>query len=148
VHVGWDQYLYIGSDQPCDAAVARTREFSLFAEPITASLYAADLEEPEVAQAADEEFWERVRAELAARQTLLLEETYVRNATRHHVFPADAGIPGQRTDPDGSEFVQPTHVPRPHDARLRARLTAAVTEPEPGREGMSPRTRRCPDHPG
>ncbi|WRZ87974.1 hypothetical protein OHB54_02180 [Streptomyces sp. NBC_01007] len=61
---------------------------------------------------------------------------------------ADAGIPGQRTDPDSSEFVQPTHVPGPHDARLHARLTVAVTEPEPGREGMSPRTRRCPDHPG
>ena len=23
VHVGWDQYLYVGSDQPCEAAVAR-----------------------------------------------------------------------------------------------------------------------------
>lgn len=84
VHVGWDQYLYVGSDQPCEAAVARTRELGLFAEPITASPYAADLEEPEVTQAADEEFWEQVRAELAAPQTLLLEETYLRNATRWH----------------------------------------------------------------
>ena len=84
VHVGWDQYLYVGSDQPCEAAVARTRALGLFAEPITASPYAADLEEPEVTQAADEEFWEQVRAELAAPQTLLLEETYLRNATRWH----------------------------------------------------------------
>ncbi|MFE2231716.1 RNA-binding protein [Streptomyces sp. NPDC059442] len=84
VHVGWDQYLYVGSDQPCEAAVARTRELGLFAEPITASPYAADLEEPEVTQAADEEFWDRVRAELASPRMLLLEETYLRNATRWH----------------------------------------------------------------
>ncbi|MFE4774874.1 RNA-binding protein [Streptomyces sp. NPDC056713] len=84
VHVGWDQYVYVGSDQPCEAAVARTRELGLFAEPITASPYAADLEEPEVTQAADEDFWERVRAELSSPQTLLLEETYVRNAARWH----------------------------------------------------------------
>lgn len=84
MHVGSDQYLYVGSDRPCEAAVARTRELGLFAEPITASPYAADLEEPDVTQAADEEFWERVRAELASPQTLLLEETYLRNATRWH----------------------------------------------------------------
>ncbi|MFD0514706.1 hypothetical protein [Streptomyces aureus] len=56
VHVGWDQYVYVGSDQPCEAAVVRTRELGLFAEPITASPYAADREEPEVTQAADEDF--------------------------------------------------------------------------------------------
>ncbi|WP_409235500.1 RNA-binding protein [Streptomyces sp. PA5.6] len=84
VHVGWDQYVYVGSDRPCAAAVARTGELGLFAEPITASPYAADLEEREVTQAADEDFWERVRAELAAPKTFLLEETYLRNATRWH----------------------------------------------------------------
>ncbi|MFF1593031.1 RNA-binding protein [Streptomyces sp. NPDC058286] len=84
IHVGWDQSLYVSSDRPCDAAVAQTRELGLFAQPITASPYAADLEEPEVTEAADEDFWERVRAELASPQTLLLEETYVRNATRWH----------------------------------------------------------------
>ncbi|MFB6550762.1 hypothetical protein [Streptomyces sp. NPDC056405] len=35
-------------------------------------------------QAADEEFWERVRAELTAPQMLLLEETDLRNAIRWH----------------------------------------------------------------
>ncbi|MBT2370344.1 RNA-binding protein [Streptomyces sp. ISL-10] len=84
VHVGWDQYVYVGSDRPCEVAVARTRKLGLFVQPITASPYAADLEEPEVTQAADEDFWERVRAELGTPQTLLLEETYVRNATRWH----------------------------------------------------------------
>ncbi|MGJ3559103.1 hypothetical protein ACR6C2_09875 [Streptomyces sp. INA 01156] len=33
---------------------------------------------------ADEDFWTRVRPLLASRQTLLLEETYVRNAARRH----------------------------------------------------------------
>ncbi|MFJ6729016.1 RNA-binding protein [Streptomyces sp. NPDC091281] len=84
VHVGWDQYVYVGSDRPCEAAVARTRHLGLFAEPVTVSPYAAHLDEREVTQAADEDFWERVRAELCAPRTLLLEESPVRNATRWH----------------------------------------------------------------
>ncbi|MFC9293740.1 hypothetical protein ACFTWH_06755 [Streptomyces sp. NPDC057011] len=52
VHVGWDQYVYVGSDRPCADAVARTRELGLFPEPLTASPYAAELDEPEVTQAA------------------------------------------------------------------------------------------------
>ncbi|MGW1951013.1 RNA-binding protein, partial [Streptomyces sp. NPDC001940] len=58
------------------------------AQPITASPYAADLEEPDVTEAADEDFWERVRVELASPKTLLLEETYLRNATRWHRLTA------------------------------------------------------------
>lgn len=41
VHVGWDQYVYVGSDQPCADAVARTRELGLFPQPLTASPCAA-----------------------------------------------------------------------------------------------------------
>ncbi|MGW1816769.1 hypothetical protein ACWCQM_24750 [Streptomyces sp. NPDC002125] len=89
VHVGWDQYVYVGSARPCEGAVARTHEIGLFAEPITASPYAADQEEPEVTEAADEDFWEHVRAALAASQALLLEETYVRNASRWHHLTED-----------------------------------------------------------
>ncbi|GAA2286055.1 hypothetical protein GCM10010415_65470 [Streptomyces atrovirens] len=81
VHVGRDQYVYVGSDQPCTDAVARTRELGLFAEPLAASPYAA---EPEVTEAADEGFWRSVRTELAARQGLLLEETPIVNVTRWH----------------------------------------------------------------
>ncbi|MFD5883102.1 RNA-binding protein [Streptomyces yangpuensis] len=86
VHVGWDQYVYVGSDRPCADAVARTRELGLFAEPMEVSPYAA---EPEVAEAADEGFWASVRAELAARQGLLLEETHVVNVTRWHRLTAE-----------------------------------------------------------
>ncbi|MER6445345.1 RNA-binding protein [Streptomyces venezuelae] len=85
VHVGYDQYVYVGSNLPCEAAVARTRELGLFPEPMTGSPYAADLDETEVTESADENFWARVRTELAARGTaLLLQETFVRNANRWH----------------------------------------------------------------
>ncbi|MFF8712700.1 RNA-binding protein [Streptomyces sp. NPDC015184] len=86
VHVGWDQYVYVGSDRPCADAVARTRELGLFAEPLSASPYAA---EPEVTEAADEDFWATVRTELAARQALLLEETPILNATHWHRLTAE-----------------------------------------------------------
>ncbi|WP_254076260.1 hypothetical protein [Streptomyces sp. P3] len=84
VHVGWDQYVYVGSDQPCADAVARTRELGLFPEPLTASPYAAEADEAEVTEPADEHFWARVNAALASRHALLLEEGYVRNASRWH----------------------------------------------------------------
>ncbi|MFJ4776331.1 RNA-binding protein [Streptomyces sp. NPDC088762] len=89
VHVGWDQYVYVGSDRPCADAVARTKELGLFPEPMTTSPYAAELDEPDVTEAADEGFWACVRTELASRQTLLLEEAYVRNAARWHRLTAD-----------------------------------------------------------
>ncbi|MEU2509734.1 RNA-binding protein [Streptomyces sp. NPDC007863] len=84
VHVGWDQYVYVGSDRPCAEAVARTRELGLFPEAMTASPYAAQFDEPGVTEAADENFWERVRTTLDSRHTALLEEAYVRNAARWH----------------------------------------------------------------
>ncbi|MFK0016172.1 RNA-binding protein [Streptomyces sp. NPDC091027] len=84
VHVGYDQYVYVGSDRPCADAVDRTRELGLFPEVIPASPYARQLEEPEVTEAADENFWERVRTTLDSRQAVLLEESYVRNAARWH----------------------------------------------------------------
>ncbi|UFR00117.1 RNA-binding protein [Streptomyces sp. Go40/10] len=88
VHVGWDQYVYVGSDRLCADAVARTRELGLFPEPLTASPYAAEVNGSEVTEAADEDFWVRVRTALAARQTVLLEEVHVRNAPRWHRLTA------------------------------------------------------------
>ncbi|MGM9333277.1 RNA-binding protein [Streptomyces murinus] len=84
VHVGWDQYVYVGSDRPCPDALTRTRELGLFAEPLTASPYAAEFDETEGTETADEDFWTRVRTTLRSRQSTLLEEAYVRNATRWH----------------------------------------------------------------
>lgn len=84
VHVGWDQYVYVGSDRPCADAVARTRELGLFPEPLTASPYAAEVDEAEVTEPADEHFWIRVHTALASQHALLLEESYVRGAARWH----------------------------------------------------------------
>ncbi|WP_158781270.1 sel1 repeat family protein [Streptomyces sp. NRRL S-237] len=43
------------------------------------------------------------------------------------VHPA---IPGYPAGQDGADFALPSYVPRPHDHRLHARLTAAVTDCE------------------
>ena len=37
VHVGWDQYLWVASTVPCQAALARAREAGLFPERVDAS---------------------------------------------------------------------------------------------------------------
>jgi small subunit ribosomal protein S1 len=97
VHVGWDRYVYVGGDRPCADAVARTQKLGLFPEPLPASPYAAESDEPEVTEAANENFWTRVRATLASRQTALLEETYVRNATRWYRITAE-NLDAVRTD--------------------------------------------------
>ncbi|UQW99297.1 RNA-binding protein [Streptomyces sp. RerS4] len=89
VHVGWDQYVYVGTDRPCADAVTRTRELGLFPEPVAASPYAVEHDEPEVTETADEDFWARLLTTLASRQTVLLEEGYVRNAARWHRLTPD-----------------------------------------------------------
>ncbi|WP_240982158.1 hypothetical protein [Streptomyces sp. S3(2020)] len=37
VHVGWDQYLCVSSNLPCEEALAHTRELGLFPEPLDGS---------------------------------------------------------------------------------------------------------------
>jgi hypothetical protein len=84
VHVGWDQYVCVGSDRPCADAVARTRELGLFPERLAASPYMPQADEAEVTEPADDRFWIRVHTALASRHAVLLEESYVRNAARWH----------------------------------------------------------------
>jgi hypothetical protein len=84
VHVGWDQYVYVGSDRPCPDAVARTWDLGLFPESVPTSPYAVELEDPDVTEVADADFWARVRTMLVSGQTALLKEAYVRNAARWH----------------------------------------------------------------
>ncbi|MFD5083935.1 S1 RNA-binding domain-containing protein [Kitasatospora sp. NPDC058406] len=84
VHVGWDQYVYVGSNVPCEAALARTRELGLFPEPLDASPYEAHFDEPGEQRPADDVFWARVRWCVAMREAALLEETHVDNASRWH----------------------------------------------------------------
>ncbi|MFJ2191698.1 S1 RNA-binding domain-containing protein [Kitasatospora sp. NPDC087861] len=84
VHVGWDQYVYVGSNVPCEAALARTRELGLFPEPLDASPYEAVFDEPGEQRPADDVFWARVRWCVAMREAALLEEMHVDNASRWH----------------------------------------------------------------
>ncbi|MER7585709.1 S1 RNA-binding domain-containing protein [Kitasatospora sp. NPDC097691] len=84
VHVGWDQYVYVGSAVPCEAALARTRELGLYPEPLEASPYDAALDEPGVQRPADDDFWARVRACVAMREAAILEEMHLDNASRWH----------------------------------------------------------------
>jgi small subunit ribosomal protein S1 len=91
VHVGWDQYVYVGSSAPCARAVARTRALGLFPERLDVSPYDPALDdEPGTEQPADDAFWARLRRCVATGEAALLEEGYVRNASRwHRLTPAN-----------------------------------------------------------
>ncbi|MFJ7250931.1 S1 RNA-binding domain-containing protein [Kitasatospora sp. NPDC098652] len=84
VHVGWDQYVYVGSDAPCPAALARTRALGLHPEPMDASPYEAEYDEPGEQCPADEEFWARLRRYVVEGRAALLQETPADNASRWH----------------------------------------------------------------
>lgn len=89
VRVGWDQYVYISSDKLCEGAVARARALGLFPERLETSPYDADFDEPGVQRPADEDFWARLRWSIAMRQAAILEEGYLRNASRWHRLTED-----------------------------------------------------------
>ncbi|WP_370416035.1 RNA-binding protein [Streptomyces fradiae] len=84
VHVGWDQYLYIGSSRPCPAALARTRELGLFPERLDASPYAFEPEEDGVLRPADDSFWAGLHRAVVGGRAGLLEEMYVDGASHFH----------------------------------------------------------------
>ncbi|MEU0836744.1 S1 RNA-binding domain-containing protein [Streptomyces sp. NPDC005969] len=90
VHVGWDQYLYIGSSHPCDAALTRTRSLGLFPECLDASPYDFAPDDPAYVQRpADADFWARLHWTVSAHHTTFLEETYAANASRWHRLTRD-----------------------------------------------------------
>lgn len=60
IHVGWDQYVYLGSTDPCQGAVARANRHGLFAERIERSPYDPALTEDASARPADSGFWDEV----------------------------------------------------------------------------------------
>ncbi|MEV1049751.1 S1 RNA-binding domain-containing protein [Streptomyces sp. NPDC049887] len=90
VHVGWDQYLYIGSSRPCEAALARTRSLGLFPERLHASPYDFAPDDPEhVQRPADADFWARLHWTVSAHRATFLEETHAANASRWHRLTRD-----------------------------------------------------------
>ncbi|QKW23629.1 RNA-binding protein [Kitasatospora sp. NA04385] len=91
VHIGYDQYMYIGSHLPCARAVAGVSASGLFPERIAASPYDPEPDpddgEP---RPADREFWARLRRYAERGEAALLEEGYAHNAARwHRLTPAN-----------------------------------------------------------
>ena len=84
VHVGYDQCMYIGSAEPCDGAVARVRALGLFPVPIDGSPYDPYFNELDDPRPADDSFWTELTQLASDRGTVILEERYVRNASRWH----------------------------------------------------------------
>ncbi|MGW0670987.1 hypothetical protein [Streptomyces sp. NPDC002746] len=79
VHVGWDQYVSVGTATPPDRAVARTRALALFLERIDASPYDAACDEGEgVQRPADGDFWAQLRLSVA-RGRAAIEEHQVKD---------------------------------------------------------------------
>ncbi|MGW4625010.1 S1 RNA-binding domain-containing protein [Streptomyces rubiginosohelvolus] len=90
VHVGRDQYLYIGSDLPCESALARTRALGLFPERIDASPYDfAPDDATYVQRPADADFWALLHWTVRPDRALLLEEAFAVNASRWHRLTRD-----------------------------------------------------------
>ncbi|MFH8344913.1 S1 RNA-binding domain-containing protein [Streptomyces sp. NPDC018045] len=89
VHVGWDQYLYIGSIRPCEEALSRTRALGLFPERLNSSPYEMETDDADVQRPGDDEFWAGLRWAVAACRAGLLEETYVEGASRWHRLTRD-----------------------------------------------------------
>ncbi|WP_406352901.1 S1 RNA-binding domain-containing protein [Streptomyces sp. NBC_00658] len=88
VHVGWDQYVYVGTSTPPDSALAHTHALGLFPELIDASPYDAALDEEDGEQRpANDDFWARLHWYVAGGA--LLEECFVGNASRWHRLTGD-----------------------------------------------------------
>lgn len=84
VHVGYDQYVYVGSIDPCERAQMRACALGLFAERIDASPYAPDFDESGPQRPADDDFWLQLHLAIPRNEAILLEEGYVQNASRWH----------------------------------------------------------------
>ncbi|MFF1691350.1 S1 RNA-binding domain-containing protein [Streptomyces sp. NPDC058254] len=89
VHVGWDQYMYIGSSRPCETAVARTRALGLFPERIDASPYDFEAGDEGPQRPADDEFWVHLRWSMHGSNARVLEEQYAHNSERWHRLTLD-----------------------------------------------------------
>lgn len=89
VHVGWDQYLYVGSSRPCHGALARARELGLFPEHLDVSPYDFEPEEEGVLRPGDDDFWAGLHSAVGCGRAGLLEEIYVQNASRWHRLTCD-----------------------------------------------------------
>jgi small subunit ribosomal protein S1 len=75
VHVGYDEYLYVGVDAPCPRAVAAAREAGLFPLAIPTSPYIPeDSELQDSPRPIDNEFWEELDKLVRAQGGVLILE--------------------------------------------------------------------------
>ncbi|MFJ4681196.1 RNA-binding protein [Kitasatospora sp. NPDC088783] len=127
VHIGWDQYMYIGSHLPCERAVAATNAAGLFAERIDASPYDPEPEPRAVQQRpADQEFWDRLRWCVEQGEAALLEELYAGNSARwYRLTPANLDTVRAGLAPRARLSVRPDVL---GDAAAVAARIAAMTE--------------------
>ncbi|MEO3814390.1 RNA-binding protein [Sphaerisporangium sp. B11E5] len=126
VHVGYDQYVYVGSASSCPHAVTLTHQRGLFAEPIDQSPYDPQLDEDRfrTATPADDAFWAELNALISQQGAVVLEEGYLSNASRWHRITLDEVVPTRtrltprarlRIWPDLSTDVDATLADLPHE---------------------------------
>lgn len=152
VHVGWDQYVYVGSAVPRHRAVALTHQLGLFVESLTQSPYDAQLDDEPAARCADASFWADLMALTIEHGAVLLEEGYLHNASRWHRITTDTvdacapGWPLALVCCSGRTCT-PTSPPRwpAYPTRVSARLSCSTaTAPSPAGSSTRSATRNCP----
>lgn len=84
VHIGYDQYMYIGSVEPCERAVGQATSLGLFPERLDISPYDPSWDERVEQRPANDAFWAEVTELAATRGSVLLDEAHVRNSSRWH----------------------------------------------------------------
>ncbi|WP_018487814.1 MULTISPECIES: S1 RNA-binding domain-containing protein [unclassified Streptomyces] len=116
VHVGRERHIHIGSDRPCEGALARSRTLKLHPRRVDSSPYAVKTGGGEIQRPADDAFWSGLGRMVSTCRAGILEEVYVGGASRLH-----------RLTWEGVAAVRDRIVPR---ARL-----AVWPAPEPGEAG-------------
>ncbi|MFJ4823501.1 S1 RNA-binding domain-containing protein [Streptomyces bacillaris] len=124
VHVGRDRHVYIGSDRPCEGALARARALGLLPERVGSSPYAMETGgAEEIQRPADDAFWSGLGRMVSTCRAGILEEMYVEGASRRH-----------RLTWDGVEAVRDRIAPR---ARLAVWPEPGTSEPGTSEAGTS-----------
>ncbi|WP_187330590.1 MULTISPECIES: S1 RNA-binding domain-containing protein [unclassified Streptomyces] len=116
VHVGRERDVHIGSDRPCERALARSRTLKLHPRRVDSSPYAMKTGGGEIQRPADDAFWSGLGRMVSTCRAGILEEMYVGGASRLH-----------RLTWENVQAVRERIVPR---ARL-----AVWPAPEPGEAG-------------
>ncbi|MGW3441524.1 S1 RNA-binding domain-containing protein [Streptomyces bacillaris] len=116
VHVGRERDVHIGSDRPCEGALARSRTLKLHPQRVDSSPYAMKTGGGEIQRPADDAFWSGLGRMVSTCRAGILEEMYVGGASRLH-----------RLTWENVQAVRERIVPR---ARL-----AVWPAPEPGEAG-------------